>query len=107
MNIEYVRTNHISYFNREVTSNIFVNCQLPIVLCEHDFIIVDQYGMEVGTCEVKPPGASLANVENDICRIAESTKRQFHRRIMQAKSEREIMTFGITFNDMSSSLLFF
>lgn len=58
--------------------------------------------MEVGTCEVKPPGSSETEIENDICRIGESTKRQLHRRIMRAKSEDEIITFGIMFNGMSS-----
>ncbi|KAI9255867.1 hypothetical protein EDC94DRAFT_661858 [Helicostylum pulchrum] len=73
----------------EITSNVYSRCQLPIVFCEHDFIIVDRYGIELGTCEFKPPGSSVVEVENDICRIGESTKRQLHRRIMQAKSEKE------------------
>lgn len=77
------------FFEREITSNVYSRCQLLIVFCEHDFIIVDRYGIELGTCEFKPPGSSVVEVENDICRIGESTKRQLHRRIMQAKSEKE------------------
>lgn len=70
-----------------------------MVFCEYDFIIIDKYGDEIGTCEVKPPNSgSTAEVENDICRIAVSTKRQLHKRIMHARSEGEIITFGLMFN---------
>lgn len=92
------------FFDREITSNVYSRCKLPIVFCEHDFIIVDRYGMELGTCEVKLPGSSVVEVENYICRIGESTKRQLHRKIMQAKSEKKIVTFGIMFSGVSSIL---
>lgn len=85
-----------------ITGDMFSNCELPVVYCEHNFIIVDRYGVEIATCEVKPPGASITEVGNGICRIAESSKRQLHKRIMNAKCEKGMITFGIMFNGMFS-----
>ncbi|GAA5804210.1 hypothetical protein HPULCUR_009697 [Helicostylum pulchrum] len=81
---ERLKLSSIFYFDDNITKREFFT--FTVNFSQN---LVDRYGIELGTCEFKPPGSSVVEVENDICRIGESTKRQLHRRIMQAKSEKE------------------
>lgn len=58
-----------------------------------DFIIINK-GTELGCGEIKPIGTSIALLEEDRARLAETMKRQLNVRIVRAKSIKEFQTFG-------------
>ncbi|CAO3683164.1 unnamed protein product [Rhizopus stolonifer] len=51
--------------------------------------------LEIGAVEIKPFHTAAVDIDNDIIRLGEITKRMLHRRVMKAKSPREFMTFGV------------
>lgn len=49
--------------------------------------------------EIKPFHTAIVDIDNDIVRLGEITKRMLHRRVVKAKSPREYMTFGVMVYD--------
>lgn len=60
-----------------------------------DAKFVEIGGLEIGGVEIKPFYTAATDIDNDIVRLGEITKRMLHRRVMKAKSPRELITFGI------------
>jgi hypothetical protein len=60
-----------------------------------DAKFVEIGGLEIGAVEIKPFHTAAVDIDNDIVRLGEITKRMLHRRVMKAKSPREFMTFGV------------
>lgn len=60
-----------------------------------DAKFVEIGGLEIGALEVKPFNTAAVDIDNDIVRLGEITKKMLHRRVMNAKSSRELMTFGV------------
>ncbi|KAL9544046.1 hypothetical protein PS6_008955, partial [Mucor atramentarius] len=60
-----------------------------------DAKFVEIGGLEIGGVEIKPFYTAATDIDNDIVRLGEITKRMLHRRVMKAKSPREFITFGI------------
>lgn len=79
----------------DITPNCYINCELDVRFSRHDFIIYAQNGTEIGTGEIKPYNASEELVDIDRCRIAESCKKQLHQRLLVARSDKELITYGI------------
>ncbi|CAO3702666.1 unnamed protein product [Rhizopus stolonifer] len=52
-------------------------------------------GMEIGIVEIKPFNTPSEKVEEDRVRLAEISKKMLHKRILAAKSEKELVTFAI------------
>ncbi|KAI9022896.1 hypothetical protein CLU79DRAFT_701956 [Phycomyces nitens] len=51
--------------------------------------------MEIGVVEIKPFNTPAEKVEEDRVRLAEISKKMLHKRILAAKSEKELVTFAI------------
>ncbi|KAL9536643.1 hypothetical protein MBANPS3_012489 [Mucor bainieri] len=78
------------------TSNIYrYNPEKSMQCCRHDMIFTNNEGLEIGTGEVKPPNTAIELIDIDRSRIAESLKKQLHRRLYTARSPKELCTFGI------------
>ncbi|KAG0757481.1 hypothetical protein G6F57_010553 [Rhizopus arrhizus] len=60
-----------------------------------DAKFVEIGGLEIGAVEIKSFHTAAVDIDNDIVRLGEITKRMLHRRVMKAKSPREFMTFGV------------
>ncbi|KAI8643464.1 hypothetical protein BD408DRAFT_364973 [Parasitella parasitica] len=91
------------------TDKLSVNWDLPLKLYENsdmsllrretpDIVFKTLDGNELGIAEIKPFNARVTDVENDVVRLAEITKRMLHKRILNAKSTKEWITFAIMFN---------
>lgn len=52
-------------------------------------------GIEIGVVEIKPFNTPLEALEEDRVRLAEISKKILHKRILTAKSEKELNTFAI------------
>jgi hypothetical protein len=52
-------------------------------------------GIEIGVVEIKPFKTPLEALEEDRVRLAEISKKMLHKRILTAKSEKELNTFAI------------
>ncbi|KAI9271250.1 hypothetical protein EDC94DRAFT_307806 [Helicostylum pulchrum] len=52
-------------------------------------------GLELGAIEVKPFHTSAVDIDNNIIRLGEITKRMLHVRVMKAKSSKEFVNFGV------------
>lgn len=48
---------------------------------------------------MKPFPTEAADIDNDIVRLDEITKRMLHRRVTKTKLQREFMTFGAMIHD--------
>ena len=68
---------------------------MDVHFTRHDIIIITEDGTEIGTGELKPFNTTDQLVEVDRSRIAESCKRQLHQRLLNARSEKELKTYGI------------
>lgn len=60
-----------------------------------DAKFVEIGGLEIGALEVKPYRTPAVDIDNDIVRLGEMTKKMLHRRVVKAKSEKEFVTFGV------------
>lgn len=69
-----------------------------------DFIIVDSNGTEIGNGEIKPINTFVQLQEEDRMRVIELAKKQLHRRMRSARSDRGLDTFGIFFNGREKEL---
>lgn len=65
--------------------------------CKHYAIIYSNTGAEIGTIEITIVDAVDSLVEEDKYRIAESLKKQLHKRLLHARQEKELITFGAMF----------
>ncbi|KAI9361478.1 hypothetical protein BD770DRAFT_383487 [Pilaira anomala] len=61
-------------------------------------IIITEDGTEIGTGEIKPFKTCEQLIEIDRSRIVESCKRQLHQRLINARSTKELSTYGIFIN---------
>lgn len=52
-------------------------------------------GIEIGVVEIKPFKTLFETLEEDRVRLAEISKKMLHKRILTAKSEKELNTFAI------------
>ncbi|KAI8982360.1 hypothetical protein BDF20DRAFT_938360 [Mycotypha africana] len=52
-------------------------------------------GIEIGVVEIKPFNTPTEKIEEDRVRLAEISKKMLHRRVLAAKSERELITFAV------------
>lgn len=52
-------------------------------------------GIEIGVVEIKPFNIPFELLEEDRVRLAEISKKMLHKRILAAKSEKELNTFAI------------
>lgn len=82
----------------DVTANCYINCDIEVHFNRHDMIITTEDGTEIGTGEIKPFNTTDQLVEVDRSRVAESCKRQLHQRLLNARSEKELKTYGILIN---------
>ncbi|KAI9361487.1 hypothetical protein BD770DRAFT_24000 [Pilaira anomala] len=82
----------------DITSNCYINCDMNVCFNRHDIIISTEDGTEIGTGEVKPYNTCDKLIEIDRSRIVESCKRQLHQRLVNARSTKELSTFGIFIN---------
>ncbi|KAI7906290.1 uncharacterized protein BX663DRAFT_529107 [Cokeromyces recurvatus] len=75
----------------------FYDCSnMSIQHCQtSDAKFVEINGLEIGAVEIKPFHTAAADIDNEIVRLGEITKRMLHRRVMKAKSLRKFMTFGV------------
>jgi hypothetical protein len=53
------------------------------------------YGMEIGILEIKPFNTPIENIEEDRIRLAEISKKMLHKRVLAAKSGKELIIFAI------------
>lgn len=79
----------------DTTSNVYLDCQLKVQLCRHDFIIYTNDGTEIGTGEMKPYNANYSAILQRSISTAESLKKQLHKRMLLARSEKELVTYGV------------
>lgn len=52
-------------------------------------------GMDIGLIEVKPFNTPLKQIEEDVVRLAEISKKILHKRILNAKGDKELVTFAV------------
>ncbi|KAI9245765.1 hypothetical protein BY458DRAFT_536990 [Sporodiniella umbellata] len=52
-------------------------------------------GIEIGVVEIKPFNTAFEALEDDRVRLAEISKKMLHKRVLAAKSEKELKTFAI------------
>lgn len=60
-----------------------------------DAKFVELGGLEIGAVEIKPFNISAVDIDNDIIRLAEISKRMLHKRVIKAKSSKELITFAL------------
>ncbi|CEG68854.1 hypothetical protein RMATCC62417_05028 [Rhizopus microsporus] len=76
--------------------NLYVNSNMKIQrrqTTDAKFTTID--GIEIGVVEIKPFNTPFEIVEEDRVRLAEISKKMLHKRILAAKSEKELNTFAI------------
>ncbi|KAI7867049.1 hypothetical protein BDF14DRAFT_1727253 [Spinellus fusiger] len=76
--------------------NIYTNSNMKIQkrqTTDAKFKTID--GMEIGVVEIKPFNTPTEKVEEDRVRLAEISKKMLHKRILAAKSEKELVTFAV------------
>ncbi|KAI8380277.1 hypothetical protein BD560DRAFT_457920 [Blakeslea trispora] len=78
----------LSVCSKEKTANYF-KADRP------DVVVICNNGLEVGCGQAKPPKKSRELINVDRARIAELNKRQVHLRLKEAKSSKQLRTFGI------------
>jgi hypothetical protein len=80
--------------------NLYINSNTKIQrrqTTDAKFTTID--GIEIGVIEVKPFNTPSEIVEEDRVRLAEISKKMLHKRILAAKSEKELNTFAILIAD--------
>ncbi|CEG83612.1 hypothetical protein RMATCC62417_17500 [Rhizopus microsporus] len=52
-------------------------------------------GMEIGVLEIKPYNTPIGKVKEDRARLAEISKKMLHKRVLAAKSVKELIAFAL------------
>lgn len=88
------------FIDYNITSNVYLDCKINVQDCRHDIILYTKDGTEIASGEVNPMNAAQESVEEDKARIAESCKKQLHKRLYKARNKKELYTYRLLiYND--------